>query len=85
MKYTLVNQGTENSMRLQSIGIVQGTPAKKIKAGDLLMWNFGSVYKVNKIIKETEKTLLIETSPKNSDTVYQQKLNKERLVCILSN
>ena len=85
MKYTLVNQHSENSMRLQSIGIVQGTPAKNIKEGDFLMWNFGSVYSVNRIIKETEKTITIETSPKNSDKVYSQRFNKNRLVCILTN
>jgi hypothetical protein len=83
MTYQLVNEGTKNSMRLQSVGIVLGTPAGEITEGDFLMWNFGSVYSVNKIIKETPKTILIETSPKGSDKVYEQRLKKTRLVCKL--
>lgn len=54
MKYQLVNEGIKNAMRLQSIGVVLGIPASEIKKGDLLMWNFGSVYTVNSILKETE-------------------------------
>lgn len=83
MKYTTVSESNKNSMRLQSVGIVLGTPASKIKKGDFLMWNFGSVYSVNKILRETEKMVVIETSPQNSTTVYEQKLKKTRLVCIL--
>jgi hypothetical protein len=48
------------------------------------MWNFGSVYVVNEIIKETAKMIIISTSPKGSNDIYQQKLNKSRLVCKLS-
>lgn len=83
MKYTLVNKDSKNSMTLQSVGHVLGTPAKEIKKGDSLMWNFGSVYVVNDILKKTNKTLVISTSPENSDKVYEQRLSKERLVCIL--
>lgn len=85
MKYQLVNEGTKNAMRLQSVGVVLGTPASEIKKGDFLMWNFGSVYLVNSILKETEKMIVISTSPKGSNKVYEQKLKKSRLVCILSN
>ena len=83
MKYRLVNKGTKNAMSLQSVGIVLGTPAAEIKEGDFLMWNFRSVYVVNSILKETEKTLVISTSPKGSNKVYEQKLKKSRLVCKL--
>lgn len=83
MKYKLVNMTDPNAMRLQSVGWVKGTYAENIKNGDFLMWNFGSVYVVNEIIKETEKMLIISTSPKNSTAVYTQKLKKNRLVCIL--
>lgn len=84
MKYQLVNEGTKNSMRLQSVGVVLGTPAGEIKSGDFLMWNFGSVYSVNKILKETAKTIVISTSPKGSDKAYEQRLKKDRLVCRLT-
>lgn len=85
MKYQLVNQGTKNAMRLQSIGLVQGTPASEIKKGSFLMWNFGSVSVVNEIIHETAKMIVVSTSPKGSDKVFQRKFLKTRLVCILEN
>jgi hypothetical protein len=81
MKYTIVNASTPNAMRLQSIGHVLGTPAKEIKVGDSLMWNFGSVEVVTGILKETEQTLVISILYK--DKPYQRKLVKKRLVCIL--
>lgn len=84
MKYQITTAENKNAMRLQSIGLVVGTPAENIKKGDFLMWNFGSVYVVNEIIKETEKMIIISTSPKGSSAVYEQKLNKNRLVCKLS-
>jgi len=84
MKYTQVTQSHPQAMRLQSIGIVLGTPSAQVKEGDFLMWNFGSVYSVNKIVSSTAKTITIETSPKDKPTeVYTQKLLKSRLVCIL--
>lgn len=84
MKYQLVNKGTKNAMNLQSVGTVLGTPAGEIKSGDFLMWNFGSVYSVNEILKETQKTIVISTSPKGSDKTYVQRLKKDRLVCKLT-
>lgn len=84
MKYATVSQSHPNAMRLQSIGIVLGTPSAEIKKGDFLMWNFGSVYSVDEIVSETEKTITIKTSPKGKPgEVYTQKLLKKRLVCIL--
>jgi len=83
MKYLRVTENTKNSMRLQSIGFVQGSPASEVKKGSFLMWNFGSVYVVNDILKETEKMIVISTSPKGSEKVFEQKLKKTRLVCIL--
>jgi hypothetical protein len=86
MKYAIVDQSNPNAMRLQSIGWVLGTPSAQVKEGDFLMWNFGGVYSVNKIIGETAKTITIETSPREKPAeVYTQKLFKSRLVCILEN
>lgn len=81
MKYTLVNENTKNAMRLQSIGMVLGTPAGEIKKGDSLMWNFGSVELVNDILKETEKMIVITILINGK--LYERKLLKTRLVCIL--
>jgi len=81
MKYISLNASDNNAMRLQAIGFVQGTPAKEIKIGDYLMWNFGGVSKVNDIIKETPKMLVI--SELYDGKLYERKLSKSRLVCIL--
>jgi hypothetical protein len=81
MKFTLVRETTENAMRLQAIGCVLGTPATQIKIGDSLMWNFGGVEVVKEILKETDKMLTISILYK--DKLYERKLAKKRLVCIL--
>jgi hypothetical protein len=47
MKYTKLKTETKNSIRLQSIGLVQGEPAENIKVGDVLMWNFGKTHMYN--------------------------------------
>ena len=84
MKYATVSINNPRALRIQSIGIVLGTPAAEIKEGDFLMWNFGSVYKINSIISQTEKMLTVSTSPKGKEgEVYTQKFLKTRLVCIL--
>lgn len=81
MKYTLVNERTQNAMRLQSIGNVLGTPAMEIKKGDTLMWNFGHTSLVSDILKETPKMLVINEICNGK--LYERKLSKTRLVCIL--
>lgn len=84
MKYTLVNNGTKDAMRLQGIGLVLGSPAGSLKRDDKLMWNFGSIYTVDEIIKETSKTITIRTSPiRDTKLSYEQTMNKSRLVCKL--
>ncbi len=83
MKYALVNQYTKNAMRLQGVGVVLGTPAKEIKKGDFLMWNFGYKSQVIEIVKETEKTITIKEKTCESNYIGERKLSKSRLVCIL--
>jgi hypothetical protein len=69
-------------MRLQSIGIVKGTPAREIKIGDRLMWNFGETTIVKSVeLSKTGKTLSIVEESNGKD--YSRKLGVERLVCIL--
>lgn len=70
-----------NEMRLQSIGIVQGTPAGEIKKGDTLCWNFGETSIVVDILRQTEKTIFVKTKTKNGN-LYERKFLKTRLVCI---
>lgn len=83
MKYQIVKEGSENSMRLQSIGIVLGTPAGELKKGDTLMWNFGYKSNIESIVKETAKTIVVSVNC--GGKLYERKLNKTRLVCKLTN
>ena len=50
------------TIQLQQIGRVPAVPSHDRK-GDRLMWNFGSIYKVLDIIKETKKQIVISTTP----------------------
>lgn len=72
-----------NKIRLQSVGWVPARQANEIKVGDRLMWNFGSVYTVEKVVQsKTGKT--IEITEKSSEgKAYTRKLGSTRLVCIL--
>lgn len=52
----------KNEMRLQSIGLVEGTEAGKIQVGDILRWNFGSLSRVTAIeFTKTGKTIIVTT------------------------
>lgn len=82
-KYILTTPSNPQAMRLQSVGWVVGTPAQEIKQGDALMWNFGHIYKVNAIVKTTDKFIEISSSPIGDTKEYTQSLKKTRLVCIL--
>lgn len=84
MKYQLVNESHPRAMRLIQVGLVVGTPANEIKAGDLLMWNYGHTSQVNSIIKETAKTLIISVTETKSQKIFERKLHKSRLVCLLN-
>ena len=83
MKYQSVNENHPRAMRLIEMGLVLGTPASEIKAGDLLMWNYGYTSQVNSIIKETAKTLTISVTETKSQKIFERKLYKNRLVCLL--
>ena len=82
MAYQKVNEGTKNAMRLQSIGLVLGTPAGEIKEGNTLMWNFGETSEVLQVLRETALTISVQTKTKTGNT-YDRRFRKSRLVCIL--
>ena len=84
MKYQSVNENNPRAMRLIEMGLVLGTPASEIKAGDVLMWNYGYTSQVNSIIRETAKTLTISVTETKSQKIFERKLHKNRLVCLLS-
>lgn len=81
MKFNRVSQNSPNAMRLQGIGVVQGTPAGELKPGDVIMWNFGYKSVVVELLKETAKTVTIRSEV--DGTYYERKMGKTRLVCVL--
>lgn len=83
LKYKIVNSDNPRNMRLQSIGLVLGTPSGEIKKGDYLMWNWGSITEVVEIVSETNSFVTIKEKSMSSDYVGNRRLGKTRLVCIL--
>lgn len=68
-------------MNLIGIGEVNAQPAKDIKTGDTLMWNYGIKAIVTAIVKQTEKSIMI--IERYGDKEYRRTLRKSSLVCIL--
>lgn len=83
MTYQRFNYPQNNTLQLQSVGHVLGTPAGELKVGDSLMWNFGSTSTVEKIVKQTAKTIWISEKYEDGKS-YERRLLKTRLVCRLS-
>lgn len=69
----------KNSIQLQSIGLVNGTPAGEIKVGTTLLWNFGATSLVKSIIKETNKSIWFLTETENGNT-YNRRFLKTRII-----
>lgn len=84
MKYARVNEGHPQAMRLQGIGLVQGTPAIEVKKGDFLLWNMGYKSEVLEIVSETKAMITIKERCE-SGYIADRKMKKNRLVCILQN
>lgn len=68
-----------NSIQLQAIGLVNGTPAGEIKVGTTLLWNFGSTSIVKGITKETEKSVWFLTQNENGN-FYNRRFLKTRVI-----
>lgn len=83
MKYQIATRPNENTLTLQSIGHVIGTPAQEIQPGDFLMWNFGEISEITEIVKTTAKMIVVKEKSK-SGNIYERKFSKNRLVCRLS-
>ena len=69
----------KNSVQLQAVGLVNGTPAGQIKVGTTLLWNFGSTSIVKSITKETNKSIWFLTETKNGNT-YNRRFLKTRVI-----
>jgi len=73
-------------IRLQSIGLVKGTPASEIKIGDVLVWNFGHTSTVKEVKKnKTGNTLHLTTISGSDGKEYERKIRVSTLVCIAKN
>jgi len=71
-----------NSIQLQAIGLVNGTPAGEIKVGTTLLWNFGSTSIVKEITKETQKSVWFLTQNENGN-FYNRRFLKTRVIATL--
>jgi len=68
-----------NSVQLQAVGLVNGTPAGEIKVGTTLLWNFGATSIVKEITKETEKSVWFLTQTQNGN-FYNRRFLKTRVI-----
>ena len=76
------NQELKNTIQLQGIGLVNGTPAGEIKVGTTLLWNFGSKSIVRNITKETKKSIWFLTETENGNT-YNRRFLKTRVIATI--
>ena len=79
----------KNEMRLQGIGMVEGTEAGKIQVGDILRWNHGGLSKVISFeFSKTGKTINCQVEVVNSRTgekeIYERSMRVTRLVNIVA-
>ena len=71
------------TIHLQSVGKMPAQPAANIKAGTKIMWNFGSVYQILEVTKETDKMIFVKTQSVEGGKIYETKYLKTRLVAII--
>jgi hypothetical protein len=79
----------KNEMRLQGIGLVEGTEAGNIQVGDILRWNHGGLSRVVSFeLTKTGKTIICQVEVINSRTgekeMYERKMRTSRLVNIVA-
>lgn len=65
-------------LRLIEVGVVKGTPARNIRVGDRLMWNYGTVTPVKAVRNASPK--FVELSLLQNGKIYKRRLLKDRLV-----
>ena len=70
-----------NTMRLQGVGMVEGTEAREIKVGDFLMWNFGGMCEVMSVNHKSAKTVEIVERYEGKD--YDRTMRSGRMVHIV--
>lgn len=58
---------------------VVGTPAGQLKTGDSMVWNYGTITKVGRILGETAKMVELEDIMEGGG-IYVRKMRKDRIV-----
>ena len=73
-----------NTIKLQGIhGAQKGTPTKKLKVGDVLIWNYGYKSEVMEIIpSKTGKTFTFMLKSLESGNISPRKMGADRLVVV---
>ena len=71
-------------VHLIAVGDMPGTPAGELRAGDCLMWNFGSVYQVTAVREASPKFMEITERATKGGEEYKRRLRKDRLVVRLT-
>lgn len=74
----------ENAVKLQGIyGNQPGTPTKKLKVGDVIIWNYGYKSEVIEIHpSKTGKTINFMLRSLESGEINSRKMGSERLVVV---
>jgi len=80
MYYQITQTAEANTVQLQSIGHVVGTPAGELKVGDYMMYNFGSISVVTEIVKETPKSIWVREKSIKSHYEGVRQMLKSRIV-----
>ena len=74
-----------NEMRLQGIGMVEGTMAGLVQVGDVLRWNYGGLERVTAIeFTKTAKTIICQTEYINSKGELVQSERKMRVTRLVN-
>ncbi|KSV57770.1 hypothetical protein [Acetivibrio ethanolgignens] len=73
-----------NTIKLQGIyGTKEGTPTKKLKVGDVIVWNYGYKSEVVEIIpSKTGKTITFMMKSLESGKINPRKMGSDRLVVV---
>lgn len=73
-----------NTIKLQGIyGTKEGTPTKKLKVGDVLIWNYGYKSEVVEILpSKTGKTITFMMKSLESGNISPRKMGSDRLVVV---
>lgn len=71
----------EKQVKLIGVGWKDATPAREIKVGDTLVWNYGYTSKVLDIVSETAKQIVIRTESEDGKH-YLRRLGKSTLVVV---